>query len=66
MKDLVKCNYKLLDCGEFEKLEQVDDLIIRRPALQAEWKRKLGNEIWQKYHIKFAPSQNRWISIEKK
>ena len=49
MKDLVKCNYKLLDCGEFEKLEQIDDLIIRRPALQAEWKKNwemiFGNNI---------------------
>ena len=66
MKNLLKCNYKLLDCGEFEKLEQIDDLIIRRPALQAEWKRKLGNAIWQQYHVKFDPSQNRWISIAEK
>ncbi len=66
MKDFVKCNYKLLDCGEFEKLEQIDDLIIRRPALQAIWKRKLGNEIWQQYHAIFNPSQNKWISLAEK
>ncbi len=59
MKDLVKCNYKLLDCGEFEKLEQVNNLIIRRPALQAVWKRKLRKEIWQQYHTKFDLTQNK-------
>ncbi|MDP8201994.1 MAG: class I SAM-dependent methyltransferase [Candidatus Tenebribacter burtonii] len=61
MKDLVKCNYTLLDCGNFEKLEQVGEVIIRRPALQAAWKRKLGNDIWQQYHAKFDPLQDKWI-----
>jgi len=63
MKKKLKCNYKLLDCGELEKLEQIDDIIIRRPALQAEWKRKLGNDIWQHYHAKFDQTQNKWITI---
>ena len=62
MKDLVKCNYKLLDCGEFEKLEQINDLIIRRPALQATWKRKLKKDIWQQYHAKFDQTQNKWTT----
>ena len=60
MKDLVKCNYKLLDCGEFEKLEKIDGIVIRRPALQAVWKRKLENDIWQQYHAKFSQMQNKW------
>jgi 23S rRNA (cytosine1962-C5)-methyltransferase len=63
MKIFVQCNYKLLDCGEFEKLEQIDDIIIRRPALQAEWKRKLGNDIWQQYQAKFDYTQNEWTTI---
>jgi 23S rRNA (cytosine1962-C5)-methyltransferase len=63
MKDLVKCNYRLLDCGEFEKLEQFGEIIIRRPALQATWKRKSGNDIWQQYHAKFDQSQNKWTTI---
>ena len=63
MKNVVQCNYKLLDCGEFEKLEQIDDTIIRRPALQAEWKRKLGSDIWQQYHAKYDYTQNEWTTI---
>jgi len=66
MKNLVKCNYKLLDCGEFEKLEQIDDIIILRPALQSIWKRKLGNDIWQHYHVKFDLPQNKWIYLAEK
>jgi len=63
MKDFVKCNYELLDCGEFEKLEQIDDIIIRRPAIQAGWKRKLENDIWQQYHAKFDYEQKEWTTI---
>ncbi len=62
MKNFVQCNYKLLDCGEFEKLEQIDDIIMRRPALQAGWKRKLGNDIWQQYQAKFDYTQNEWTT----
>jgi len=61
MKRITKCNYKLLDCGEFEKLEQIGDIVIRRPALQAAWKRKLDNNIWKHYHAKFDKAQDKWI-----
>ena len=61
MKNIVKCNYKLLDCGEYEKLEQVGEFIIRRPAPQANWKRKLSTEIWQNYSARYKPKQAKWI-----
>ncbi len=60
MKNIAKCNYKLLDCGELEKLEQIGEVVIRRPALQATWKRKLDNDFWKHYHAKFDKSQAKW------
>ncbi|MCK4956202.1 MAG: class I SAM-dependent methyltransferase [Candidatus Cloacimonetes bacterium] len=60
MKKSIKCNYKLLDCGEFEKLEQIGETIFRRPALQATWKRKLATDIWQQYQAKFDQYKNKW------
>ncbi len=53
-------NYKLLDCGKFEKLEQFDDVVIRRPAAQASWQRKLPAEIWRNYHARFDQKENSW------
>ena len=61
MKNLLNYNYKLLDCGEFEKLEQIGDFVIRRPAPQATWKRKLDNNIWKQYQARFDQTQSRWI-----
>ncbi|MDP8210907.1 MAG: class I SAM-dependent methyltransferase [Candidatus Stygibacter australis] len=66
MKNIVRCNYKLLDCGEYEKLEQVDEFIIRRPAPQANWKRKLGIEIWENYSARYEPKQAKWRIITDK
>jgi len=62
MKKKVKCNYKLLDCGNFEKLEQIGEMIFRRPALQANWKRKLHDDIWEKSHAKFDQSKKEWAT----
>ena len=62
MIDLVKCNYTLLDCGNFEKLEQVGEVIIRRPAPKAAWRQKFDLDKWQHYHAKFDPLQNKWIT----
>jgi len=67
MEKIVRCNYKLLDCGEYEKLEQVDEFIIRRSAPQANWKRKLGNEIWGNYSARYEHTQAKWrITTDKK
>jgi 23S rRNA (cytosine1962-C5)-methyltransferase len=57
---IVNCNYKLLDCGDFEKLEQIGEVIIRRSAPQAIWRRKLDTEIWQNFHAKFDQNLNKW------
>ena len=54
------CNYKLLDCGEFEKLEQIDDVIIRRSAPQAIWERKLNKETWDQYQAKYDLQKHAW------
>ena len=63
MKNIVSCNYKLLDCGNFEKLEQIGEVIIRRPAPKATWRRKLDNDIWQQSHFTFDQKQNKWINV---
>lgn len=65
MKNLAKCNYKLLDCGEFEKLEKVGEIVIRRPALQAIWERKLDNNIWKHYHARFDQLSKEWSTTGK-
>ena len=66
MEKIVKCNYKLLDCGEFEKLEQIDGFIIRRPAPQAYWKRKLYPEIWDNYSARYEHKQTKWTILTDK
>ena len=60
MKNKIRCNYKLLDCGEFEKLEQIGKVIVRRPALQANWKRKLNYDIWENYYARFDQLKREW------
>ncbi len=54
-------NYKLLDCGDFEKLEQVGDYIFRRSAPQANWQRKLDKEIWNNFNARFDALSSEWI-----
>ena len=60
MKNIMKCNYKLLDCGEFEKLEQIGEYIFRRSAPQATWKRKLGDDVWKYNHARFDQLKREW------
>lgn len=60
MKKSVNCNYKLLDCGEFEKLEQIDGVTLCRPAPQAVWKRKLTAEIWNEYDARYDQDSGEW------
>ncbi len=40
--------YKLIDSGEFEKLEQFGKLTLRRPEPQAIWQKSLSEEEWQR------------------
>jgi 23S rRNA (cytosine1962-C5)-methyltransferase len=61
MKKLEKSNYKLIDCGKFEKLEQIGNMIFRRPASQCTWQRKLGVDIWEKYNAKYNTKKKSWV-----
>lgn len=45
--------YKLIDSGNFEKLEQIGDFRIRRPAASATWTPKLTKE-WDKVDATFV------------
>lgn len=40
--------YSLIDCGDFEKLEQFGQYTLRRPEPQAVWKKALSEQDWQK------------------
>jgi len=40
--------YSLIDCGDFEKLEQFGKYILRRPEPQAVWSKSLSEQEWQK------------------
>ncbi len=60
MENYIKCNYKLLDCGELEKLEQIGEYIFRRSAPQAIWKRKLSDDIWENYNASFNQLTREW------
>jgi 23S rRNA (cytosine1962-C5)-methyltransferase len=45
--------YALLDSGDFEKLEQIGEIRIVRPAAQAIWKKTLPATEWEKWQAKF-------------
>ncbi|MCB9026448.1 MAG: class I SAM-dependent methyltransferase [Bdellovibrionaceae bacterium] len=58
-------NYKLIDCGEFKKLEQVGSLKIVRPAASAFW-RKQNPEKWKSMDWEFERSDSgkgQWKNI---
>ena len=63
MESIVNCNYKLLDCGKFEKLEQCGEVVIRRPAPHATWRRKLDTDIWKYYHFHYVAEFRRNLDI---
>ncbi len=51
--------YKLIDCGDFEKLEQFGNYVLRRPEPQAVWKKVLPEAEWQKLaDIQFKSSSS--------
>ncbi len=53
--------YTLLDSGEGEKLESFGDIILRRPAAQAIWKKQKRAEVWQKASAAFDREKgNTW------
>ncbi|MCB0357811.1 MAG: class I SAM-dependent methyltransferase, partial [Bdellovibrionales bacterium] len=61
-------SYKVLDCGEFKKLEQVGDLKIVRPAASAIWHKK-DPRLWQDIDWEFERNpkgQGKWHNYTKK
>ncbi|MFB2119478.1 class I SAM-dependent methyltransferase [Parapedobacter sp. 2B3] len=58
-------DYELIDCGNFEKLEQFGDRILIRPEPQAVWAKGLPEAEWQKRHdIRFkgrSATSGDWI-----
>jgi 23S rRNA (cytosine1962-C5)-methyltransferase len=46
-------DYKLIDAGDFKKLELLGSHYIVRPAPQAIWPRKLAEEEWQKSEAEY-------------
>ncbi len=49
----MKYDYKLIDCGNFQKVEQVGPYRFVRPAAQAVWKPRLGDDVWKKVDATF-------------
>jgi 23S rRNA (cytosine1962-C5)-methyltransferase len=52
-KDSLTQTYKVLDAGEFEKLEQIGSFIFRRPCPQAVWKKTLSANKWNEAEAVF-------------
>lgn len=46
--------YRLLDSGNFQKLEQIGPYRVVRPAAQAVWKPRLGPDQWRDIDASFA------------
>ena len=61
-------NYKLIDSGDFEKLEQFGEYILIRPEPQAIWSKNLSENDWLKQaHVKFksiSSSSGQWDFIK--
>lgn len=49
-------DYRLIDCGNFEKLEQFGKIVMARPEPKALWDKSLPNGEWNRMmHTKFTP-----------
>jgi 23S rRNA (cytosine1962-C5)-methyltransferase len=59
----MRYDYKLIDSGDFQKLEQVGPYRIVRPAAQAVWKPRLDSEQWKSadatFH-RFSGGDGKW------
>lgn len=59
----MRYDYKLIDSGDFQKLEQVGPYRIVRPAAQAVWKPRLDREQWQSADAtfqRFSGGDGKW------
>jgi 23S rRNA (cytosine1962-C5)-methyltransferase len=53
-------DYQLIDCGDFEKLEQFGPYFLIRPESQAIWKKRLTEKQWMDTaHAKFKREQQK-------
>ena len=62
-------NYRLLDSGNFQKLEQVGPITLVRPAAQAVWRPRLSASAWQNadaIFTRFAGGDGKWSIKGKK
>lgn len=61
--------YRLIDCGNFQKLEQVGPWRLVRPAAQAVWRPRLGKDEWQNADAvfnRFSGGDGKWTIKNKK
>ena len=63
-------DYELIDCGDFEKLERFENVILIRPEPQAVWGKGLSESDWTKlHHIRFkgrSATSGEWIKKDQK
>ena len=50
----MRYDYKLIDSGNFQKLEQVGPYKFVRPAAQAVWQPRLSPDAWKKVDASFS------------
>lgn len=59
-KNIIIPDYKLIDCGDFEKLERFGEYHLIRPESQAIWPRRLDDKKWKNMaHAHFRRDQNK-------
>ena len=46
-------NYRLIDCGNMRKLEEIDGLIVNRPESNASWPPSLSKKEWDQWDLFF-------------
>lgn len=59
-------NYRLLDSGDFEKLEQIGAFRVVRPAAQAVWPKTLPADEWKKHdarYERFSDGKGEWKKV---
>ena len=59
----MRYDYKLIDSGNFQKLEQVGPYRFVRPAAQAVWKPRLEADVWKKVDAtfnRFSGGDGKW------
>ena len=48
--------YKIIDMNNFEKLEDWNGVILRRPDPQIIWKKEVNKELWENVDAKYTRS----------